>query len=190
MKTPVHIVLSKLFGFIFFLILLAVANIIIPNVNNGAYTSSILFFNANITILFLITFVGMINELFWNFEFPFNILAPLTGGALAVVVIMFFYQMWIFLNQYINADISVPINILYIVIASLVVVFGYLSILLRRGKTKEGEEKRKVKEKREFKETRRKRLDWEDVEQEFKLFFYNIGKSINRLFESKKKRKR
>ena len=36
--------------------------------------------------------------------------------------------------------------------------------------------------------SKRKDVEWKDVEREFRLIFYNIGKSINKLFESKEKK--
>jgi hypothetical protein len=38
--------------------------------------------------------------------------------------------------------------------------------------------------------SKKKEIEWKDVEKEFRLIFYNIGKSINKLFEGKERGKK
>jgi hypothetical protein len=193
MSKPAHIILFKIWGFLFFLILLAIANILIPSVNNYLYEGIVMFFNANIILLFILTGIGMINELFWNFNFPFNILAPITGGVLGIYVLMFFYQIWIFLEGYIHVNINFPMDSFYVLIFFFVMVLGYIVILSRNGKTREEWEerwKRRHEEMGKNKKHKEKEIEWEDVEKEFRLIFYNIGRGINSLFEGKEKRRK
>lgn len=190
MKKPAQIILFRILGFLLFLILLAIGNIVIPFVNNSFYTSIIIFLNSNIILLLILTFIGIINELFWNFNFPYNILAPITGGALAVYFIMFFYQVWIFVEAYLNLNIAIPITSLYILIFLLVVVIGYIVILSKHGRTRE-EKEEKLKGRHDEMEKRKKHernVEWEDVEKEFRLIFYNIGKGINTMFNGNHKK--
>ena len=37
--------------------------------------------------------------------------------------------------------------------------------------------------------SKKKEVEWKDVEKEFRLVFYNIGRSVNKLFEGKKRKK-
>ncbi len=186
-----HIVLMKVCGFLFFLILLAIANIVTVKINNSVYTGVVMFFNRNITFLFFMTLIGMINELFWNFHFPFNIPAPLTGGVLGIYIVMFFYRVWNFLNLYINLSINLPMGLIYLIVFLSTVVLGYMTILSRQGKPRE-EWKQELRRRHEKmrKERKGKDVEWKEVENEFRLVFYNIGRSINKLFEGQKKRRK
>jgi hypothetical protein len=184
MIKPARIILFRILGFVSFLILLAVANILIPIINQDLYTKILIFLNANVMFLFILTCAGMINELFWSFNFPFNIPAPITGGALAVCTLMFFYQVWIFIKGYLNLAFDVPIASFYVLIFLLVAVIGYIVILVRQEKPKEH-----IKEKLE-RGYKSKKIGWEDVEKEFRNVLYNIGRELNKLFKPKRKRKR
>jgi hypothetical protein len=185
-----HIVLMKICGFLFFLILLAVANVIIPSVNKGVYTDIVMFFNTNITFLFLITLIGMVNELFWNFHFPFNVPAPITGGVLSIYVVMFFYRVWNFLDEYINSSIRFSMGPIYVCVFLITALLGYVTILSRQGKTRTDWEEEVKRRGRKMKNNlKEKDVEWKDVENQFRLVFYNIGRSINKLFEKKEKRR-
>jgi hypothetical protein len=100
---------------------------------------------------------------------------------------------WNFLNTYIKAEITVPAG-MYTPVALVVLVIGYILILARRGKPREAYEKwvNKKQEVQKKSEAARKRpaeeIDWDDVGNEFKLAFYNIGRSINKSFEGKKEK--
>jgi hypothetical protein len=190
-KLSHHIILSRILGFLFFLILLAIANAFVPSIKNSVYSNVIGFFDSNIIFLLGITLVCMINELFWSFYLPFNIIAPITGGILGVYIILFFSKAWNFLNLYFNFNFAVPITAICLAVFLLIVITGYIIILARGGKPEEdlNEWKRLHKEKLE-RNKKGKEIEWEDVGKEFKLFFYNLGKSINDSFEKPKKRKK
>ncbi len=192
MSKPAHIILFRILGFLFFLILLAVANIIIPYVENEVYTDVIIFLNINITLLMIITFIGMINELFWSFNLPFNLIAPVTSGILGIFLINFFYKVWNLLNGYFNLNVIILTDLFYILIFLLIIVAGYIIILSRQGKTREDWEERLERHKKHGKKDRHddKDIEWKDVEKEFKRVFYNMGRELNKLFEPKKKKRR
>jgi hypothetical protein len=191
MSKPAHIILFRILGFVFFLILLAAANVLIPFINKDLYTSIVMFLNSNIILLFIMTCIGMVNELFWSFNFPFNVAAPITGGVLGVYIVMFFYQIWNFINMYLNLGITIRIGSFYFLIFLFVMVLGYVVILSRNGKTREDWEerlKRRHKEMGKNKKHEGEEIEWKDVEREFRLIFYNIGRGINSLFEGNKKK--
>ncbi len=194
-KSVFKIIISSIGGFIIFLIILAIANIIMPYIPSTIYADVVGFFNANIMLFLLMMFISMVNDIFWIFYFPFNILAPITSALLSIFVVVFFYRVWNFLNNYIKAEITVPKG-LYTPVALLVLVIGYIVILARRGKPREAYEEwvNKKQEVQKKSEAARKRpsqeIDWADVGNEFKLFFYNIGRSINKSFEKEKQKEK
>jgi len=197
LKPAQKIILSKIIGFLVFLILLVAANISIPYMENDVYTGVVGFFNANIILLMTITFIGMLNDLLWSFKIPFNMPAPLTSGVLSMFVITFFYRVWLFIEGYLNTGVKFSIWGIYIIVFLIAVISGYVTILLRLGKSqrrlqKEWENKLKEikKNEKKFEKHKGKNVVWEEVVNEFKLVLYNIGKSINNLFEESKKRKK
>ena len=201
-----HIIISRIIGFIIFLIILGIANFFIPNVPSKIYADAVNFFNSILLLLVLLMFVWMINEIFWNFYFPFNAIAPITSAVLGVYVVMFLYKFWNFIDDYIHSGINVPINSIYTAVALLSLIIGYIVILVRGGKSREvsdehwkkwHENRLKRKEERLERKVERidrklgtKKVEWDDVGHEFKLFFYNISSGLNRLFEGDKKKKR
>ncbi len=205
-RSTAKIILSRITGFIFFLILLAIANMLIGSVHNETYRSIIFFFNESLLLLLILMLLGMVNDIFWNMNFPFNIIAPITSAVLSFCVLTFMYALWIFLDQYIQSGMTIPIGLLKIVVFFIVLLAGYLAILVRGGKPKSDWED-KWKERRQARWLREKErlqrrlnridrhvknkeeVDWEDVGEEFKLAFYNLGKSINKSFENNKKPK-
>jgi hypothetical protein len=170
-------------GFIVFIILLSVASFVVPNISNSVYSDVIQFFNANVAIFFILFFIGMINEIFWSFYFPFNIIAPITSSVLSIFVISFFYKVWLFIDGYVHTNAYIPITMIYPIVIILTFIIGYV-IIFTRGARRFGE-KIEVVSKR--KERRTKRTEWEDVGEEFRQAFYNLGRAINDSFEKKEK---
>ncbi len=205
-KSAPKIIISRIIGFIIFLILLVIANVLIPVFNSNVYSDIVNFFNSNIILLLMLTLVGLINEIFWSFYFPFNIIAPITGSILSAYIITFIHRFFDFLNTYFPSSIILPWQTIQFIVFWIVLIAGYLTILIRQGKPREDwheemkkwheqrwERKReKLKKKMEKLDRKlgKKQMKWEDVGNEFKHLFYNIGKSINNLFDKDKKKRK
>jgi hypothetical protein len=197
-RSAAHIVISRVGGFVFFIILLALANLLVPGIQNQAYTGIVGFFNSNLYLLLAIMLVGMVNEIFWNSGFPAMLLAPISGSLLAVYVIMFIYSLWQFLDAgYFKINAAIPIFAIYTLVAILTLTVGYLIVFLSGGEAPEDMRERmhelrherwKKREERMAAELKKSKVEWEDVGDEFKLFFYNFGRSLNSMFEKKKKK--
>lgn len=205
MKSAPKIIISRIIGFIIFLILLVIADALIPVFNSNVYSDIINFFNTNIILLLILTLIGMVNEIFWSFYFPFNIIAPITGSILSIYIITFIHRFFDFLNIYVQPNISLPWNAIQSTVLWIVLIVGYIIILVRQGKPRKEwheeikkwheqrwERKREKLEKKMEKLDRKlgkKKVEWENVGNEFKMLFYNIGKSFNDMFDKGKKRK-
>lgn len=205
-KSVSKIIISRIIGFIILLILLVIANILIPIFNNSLYSSIITFFNTNIILLLMLTLAGLINEIFWSFYFPFSIVAPITGAILSIYIILFIHKLFDFLSIYIQPDLVLPWQAIQSVVFWIVIIAGYFIILIRQGKPKQEwcekvekwheqrwERKREKLNKKIEKLDRKlgkKKFEWEDVGDEFKTLFYNIGNSLNSLFEGKTKKRK
>lgn len=191
--SPTGIIFKRTIGFILFVIFLSIANFLVAYSQNQIYFNIVNFFNTNM-ILFLILFLmGTINEIFWNLIFPFNLIAPATSSILALIIVTLIYKIWRFVNVYLNSSIIIPINAIYVIVAIAVFIFGYLSVMiegwrLNRGYEEEKTHKQKLKIKQKLQTKRRSNLGWADVGYQFKLMLYNLGDTLNRSFDQKKKR--
>jgi hypothetical protein len=199
MARILKIIFWKIFGFIMFLILLGIANIIVPSISNDWGMQIISFMNENIPFFFLIMIIDMINDIFWSFYFPFNIFAPITGALLSIMIITLIYRLAA-INPMMYAALIIPFTLIYILVPAIVLIVGYILIVVRGGRPKHAydrEKERDLKRKWEMKmknmEKKCKRgdkVEWEDIGNEFKLVLYNLGKEMNNLFaKNKKKRK-
>jgi hypothetical protein len=197
-KKVQYIILSRLFSVLFFLVVMIVVNALIPSINNNLYEVTVNFFNSNLLFIIVLMFLSILNEVFWSFYFPFNFIAPVTSGALAVYITMFAYKIWNFLDSFLITGVTVPIVIIYFVVFLISIIFGYLFILDRGGRPKEdwgdlwnwqkGVWKRSEGKISKFEKKQKKNeVEWKDVGDQFKLFFFNIGRSMNKSFERKKK---
>jgi len=205
-KSVPKIIISRIIGFIILLILLAIANALIPAFDSNIYSDIINFFNTNLILLFILTLIGMINEIFWSFYFPFSIVAPITGAILSIYIITFIHRLFDFLNTYVQPNLVLPWQTIQSFVFWIVIIAGYIVILVRQGKPREDwykeikrwheerlERKKEKLEKKLDKIDRKigkKKVEWIDVGNEFKTFFYNIGNSLNNLFEGKNKKRK
>jgi hypothetical protein len=185
-RSPVSIIFKNTIGFVIFVVLLSVAGIISQSINNPVYTQIVQFFNSNMGIFLILFLVGMINDIFWNFCFPANIFAPIISSVLSVFAVSLFYKIWVFIEIYIDTDIAIPINSIYIFVAVLTLIIGYIILITRE--TRERFECR-LKEVKELKRKAGKKVEWEDIKEEFKMACYNFGKAMNRAFSSEKEKR-
>lgn len=130
-KSTIGIIISRVVGFLLFIVLLGVANFIAPHVYNNIYVEIVSFFNSMLYILLIMMLIGMVNELFWNWPFPFSILAPVTSAALSVYVISFIYSLWLLVDSHMNSGISVPITIIKLFVPVIVLILGYIVLSIR-----------------------------------------------------------
>jgi hypothetical protein len=199
-KRVQRIILSRLFSVLFFLAIMIVVNALIPSINNRLYEVTVNFFNSNLLFVLTLMFISILNEVFWSFYFPFNFIAPITSGALSVYITMFAYKIWNFLDSFLITGVTVPIAIIYFVVFLISIIFGYLFILDRGGRPKEDwgdlwNWQKDVWKKSEGrvakfnKKSKKDEVEWKDVGDQFKLFFYNLGKTFNKSFENKKRKR-
>jgi len=189
-KTIPSIIIWKTVGFLFFLILLAVSNFLIPNFSNiPMYAGIVQFFNSNLIIFFTIFIVGMISEIMWVFNFPLNILAPVFSSVLSIYVVILLYRILQLIAFYTNTNITLPIGLIATLVSFVVWVVGYLTIIARHGKSKKDWEEKKGRSKKKM-EKKTKNIEWEDIGNEFKHALYNIGRSINEALGDKNKKRK
>ena len=152
------------------------------------------FFNSLLSLFFLLLLIGMLNGIFWNFEFPLNLLAPISGATLGVFILNLFYKILEFTQTFVyfnTVQIILSYN-LYALVFFITLIIGYLVIINDESRRKQEDNreeftKRTIKERKKYHDSDRN-LSWNDVEDEFKKVSLNIGKAVNKKFESKKEK--
>lgn len=170
MARYIRIVLARIGGFLFFLILLGLANIFFEH-------KIVLFFNSQIVFLFVMTILFMIGELFNNSKFPLNLPAPVFNAVGGVLLVIFIFKIFGLIESYV--DLALPFNLLLSitipVVFFIVLIAGYVHIFVSIGKPREKPKSKKKSSK----------LEWEDVGEEFKQAFYEMARSLKRRFKKK-----
>jgi hypothetical protein len=128
-KSILKIIFSRITGFIVFLILLGISFLIAPHVQSRVYFDIVSFFYSNIWLLTIIMVIGLINEIMWSFSFPFNIIAPLTGGALSLYVVIFIYRILQLIGIQHIVDLSLPV--IMAIVFAIAIIGGYALIAIR-----------------------------------------------------------
>jgi hypothetical protein len=171
------------------------ANLLVAGISNAVYASVVGFFNANVSLFFSLFFWGTAREILWSLYFPWNLFGPVTSAILSVSVVTFFYRIWIFIEGYINTNITIPVGLIYVLIFIIVLLSGYARLAVRgmiseKYKDYKWEEWRKdrIEIHRKLKTRKnKKKVEWDDVGEEFKYVLYNLGDTINRALERHKK---
>lgn len=164
-KSSIRIVLEHIIGFIFFLVFLGIANLIIPYINYPAYTQFIGFLNNYILLFLIMMIIGLFNDLLWNYNFPFNIFAPIISSILSAFIVYFIYLLLIFIQDYYEFTINIPINLLLVIIPLIVLLSGYAIIIGRKGKSYDN-----------YHEMKKRKNHKED----FKQALYEVGDKLNK----------
>jgi hypothetical protein len=203
-RSSLSIVFHSIISFIILIVLLIIANILVPSINNDVYSKVVQFFNSLLGLFIILFLVGMINSLFWNFDFPLNILAPISGAVLGVYIVDLVYKILGFTQTFVYfGDLAKLLSYnISVIVFFVVLIAGYLIILSEAGKREEKyprkerypeeeSERRRIKERIAEKKSRKSsesNFSWDEVGDEFKKAFLNVGKALNRAFEGKDKK--
>jgi hypothetical protein len=133
-ESAAGILVSRIGGFIFFLILLAVLNILA-----GAYVQSpifvriVEFLNASLGLLVLITALFLIGDLFSILVFPLNLPAPIFNAFGAVGLVTFLFRLFVLVGDItgvtvfamLERTLAIPVTILVFIA---VLIGGYIML--------------------------------------------------------------
>jgi hypothetical protein len=180
-KSTAKIIVSSTISFLIFLILLSIANFLTQYIQNNYYTITIEFLINNLYLSFIIFFISLIADIFWNISFPFNIPAPIISAISSIFIITYLYRLWLLIESIINTSAYIPITTIYIIIFWVVIIGGYLKVLAKVGKWEEKNKEIKVDKKQ-----KKEKVEWSEVGNEFKLALYNLGRALNNAFSKKK----
>jgi hypothetical protein len=165
MNQILKILIKVVIEFFAFLLIVVLLNIgasylgQLPAGETSLLSDGVKFLNDNILWIGLIALLIFLGETSDILKFPLNLPSPLFYSLGIVLIIKFIYDIFMFIIKHTPTEISIPFDIIFIIVSILVVlvvlITGYYSIFSNMPKKKtEGEEDYRYKEKDE--ETRRK----------------------------------
>ncbi|MDV2482722.1 hypothetical protein F8E02_12090 [Methanoculleus sp. Wushi-C6] len=129
------ILISRIAGFIVFLILLAVLNILSGDyVQSPIFIRIVEFLNASLGLLFLITALFLLGDLFGVLVFPLNLPAPVFNAFGAVFLVTFLFRLFVLVGEITGVEffavlertLAIPVTILVFVV---VLIGGYIMLV-------------------------------------------------------------
>ena len=132
-KALFQALLTRVIGFLVFLVLLVIANVLVYYIKNNIFSSVVLFLNQNIWLIIIFTIILLIGEIFGYLFFPLNIPAPLFNAVGGVFLVQFVFKMLIFIFSITNINFPLPLdfieNITIAIVFVAVIVVGYVDII-------------------------------------------------------------
>jgi len=127
----INVVIYGLSGLVFFLILLGIANLLIPVVDNSFYTTNVQFVNSNLWIIVTLTFLFVTADVFRLLKFPINIPYPIFnafGGLLLTVMLLKAFS-WVLDIIFIDLfSWNYSKGLIYVIVFLLILALGYYNI--------------------------------------------------------------
>jgi hypothetical protein len=188
------VVFGKVMGFLFFLFLLYIANVLAVYIESPAYLGILNFINNNLVLLIVMSVVFLVGSIFDVLIFPFNLSAPIFNSIGAVLVVIFIHRMFLLLDTVTGQNISIVFTVLSFLIYPLVFLFvlvgGYISIFARLfsyssyQSARHPSEQPKKKSQEKVIDVKRVR-SWDDVGNEFRQTIYDFLAMLRRAFRGK-----
>jgi signal transduction histidine kinase len=195
-KTVLSVTFSNLLGFLFFILLLLILNMI--SFQNQTLIIIINFLNKNLGIIILFSIFLYIAEIFNLFTFPLNTPTPVFNAIGGIFLASFIFNIFYEIGKTLSISAFYAFRLLepiaFIFIFLIIIILGYINIFSKlfsnkeKHKAQEDSTKKKKKSKKE-KTDSKKNINWEDVGEEFKLAMYNLASRIKENLEPNKKKK-
>ncbi|MBT3721152.1 hypothetical protein HN789_02055 [archaeon] len=170
MKKYNQAIISGVVSLVIFAIVLILCNILLNYVDDQIFHRVVLFFNANIILIILMSATFAIAEIFSNTNFPINLPAPLFYAGSSVLLVKFILKIFGLLELYFSFSIvSVfePLTkTIYPILFMVVALLGYFSILLDLLKTKVGHNKEEKEDNKEHDKIEEVKKETKDKKEE------------------------
>ncbi len=183
-RSTVGVILSWIFGLLMLLILLGLANLIVPHIGNPTLTALLDFINDSVWLIILISIVFFFSDLFRSFRFPFNFPYPIINAWGASMVVTFAFSILAFLNTLMEMGLVKSIMKLEALVQTIVFVLalivGYVQVFTGIGRRS----KESVTHDRPFweEETEKHKVvqSWSEVNNEFRGLVFDFLRSLRR----------
>lgn len=136
-----HEILTRVLGFIIFLVLIGILNLLTYYIQNSTLSAIVIFLNNNLLLIIVFTIIFIIAEIFYYLWFPLSLPAPLLSAFASVLLVSFIFNLIIFIMSLVGVTIIFPYELVYWIIAVIVfivVIFvGYFRIISHAARRKE-----------------------------------------------------
>jgi hypothetical protein len=133
-KEIFHEILTRVIGFLIFLVLLGIVNILTYYIKNEIFLSVVGFLNSNIWLIIIFSIIFLIGEIFGYLMFPLNIPGPLFNAVGGVLLIQFVFSLFSFITKTSNVEVNLPLgiiqNFVMIMVFIIVLIVGYVHIII------------------------------------------------------------
>lgn len=126
-NSVIKLLVSRLAGFLIFLLLMIALNILIAYTAVLIFQEFVGFLNNHLVFISWITLFLVIGEIFILLKYPFNIPYPLFNATGALLIVYFFADFFTFLLSYSTIKPDFPFNIVFF-IAGILVFFITLTV--------------------------------------------------------------
>jgi hypothetical protein len=167
-NTPVKAIMNSILGLVFFGLSLYIANCISNSINIYAFTSLVNLFNRNLYSLVAVVLLFLIGNIIIMLSYPISLAGPLFKALASGILISFLFKLFDFLSVMLSINVGfinrlrIPV---YIAVIAIILFVEYVKIFGRPI---------------EVKENNQKKVEWNDVGQEFKSVIYNITHRLNK----------
>jgi hypothetical protein len=183
-KSIPWIVLLRLFGLVFFIIFLYIANNLAFFTENPLNYQIIQFLNNNFWLIIVMSIIFLFGEVFNALIFPFNLPAPLFNASASVLLVTFLFRIFALVDILLDEQIFVIFNrlafLVYPLVFIIVLIGGYIAILVKLSRTDESESGP------EHKEKTGEKLTWEEVGDEFRQTICDLLTQMRQSINKKK----
>ena len=141
-KLAFQVLLTSIIGLLIFLVLLAIVNLLSPYISNIYYNQATLFLNNNVWLILSLTVIILIGNIFQVLDFPLNLPYPLFKGVSGFLIVLFIFQVFLFIEKLTNINFPLPLDLIAYLIAFLVLIiviimeYIYLFSDISRGRHK------------------------------------------------------
>ena len=188
-KSLFKITLERTLGFVIFLGMLYVANLLSGQIQSQLFQQTVQFLNSNIMLIIAFSVIFFFGEIFFNLIFPFSLPAPIINAVGAMYLLNFIFNSFTLIETVLEMSIFGIFRslsfLIYPIVFVAVLVGGYIAIFVRLFKCEEKPKKKPGKKPKKKQE----QPTWEEIGQEFRQVLYDVLGNLRDAVKPKKKRK-
>lgn len=128
-------VIWRIIGFLLFLFIVLITNLIAQLLGNPTLLAIVGFINAHLGLILIIAIFFLIADIFWALGFPLDIPAPIFAAIGSVLLVRLAFLLLGFLDSLAQAGIGNILEIFaliaYVIVFFAVLIGGYIEIIAR-----------------------------------------------------------
>jgi hypothetical protein len=135
-------ILTRVIGFVIFLVLIGILNLLTYYIQNSTLSAIVTFLNNNLLLIIVFTIIFIIAEIFYYLWFPLSLPAPLLSAFASVLLVSFIFNLFKFIMTLVGVVIVIPYeNLIYwiivVIVFIVVVIVGYIRIITHAARKRE-----------------------------------------------------